>query len=883
MSIVLRAGTRLIRVARQLFVKDRMKTCPAKSSRRYRPFVEQLETREVLSFNGNQLFPDDHPWNQSVASAPVASNSTTLINAIGANKFVHADFGTIWEGAYIGIPITVVSGNQPKVDVIVDEYADESDLIQVPIPANALIEGDPLPSAQNNGDRHVIVYDKDNNDVYELFYAHRPSETADGKWHCDSLAFWDLDANYFRTPGDTSADAAGLTILPGLVRPDEVLDQGVIDHAIRFTVNLSRNQYVFPASHQAGSNNASYPRMGERFRLKASFDISGFSPANQVILRALKEYGMIVADNGSSWYLSGQPSDRWDDSELHELHGVHGYDFEVVDLRPQLVSAVAGGAIVQGTVITLTGKNFSGAAGTTKVFFGNVQASQVQVVSDTQIRATVGTVPSGFPFNVSVSSGYGLSNAVAVQSGWFPPAPTLVAPTGASFNAKPMFSWNAVAGADFYDLMVNDVTAGQAQILRNQNATVTTFTPANPLPAGHSYQWWVKAFNNAGESSPWSAAGSFSVTMLSTPTPANPKGSIAVTNPTFSWSAVNGADAYDLWVDDRSTNQSQVYRNTDIVGTSVAVNLLAGHHYQWWVRAVHASGHQGAWSAGVTFNIAIGTPTPSGPSGSIQTAKPAFSWSAISGATYDLWVNDATTGQAQVIRQAALTSASFTPTTPLSAGHDFQWWVRAYVPSGNQSAWTNVLGFHIVPLATPAPSGPNGSITNAKPTFSWSAVTGADKYDVWVNDLTTGQAQVLRKQDATGTSWTPTTALISGRSYQWWVRALSDNGNQSPWSAGVAFTLLHLGTPTLIGPNGTINDTTPTFSWNAVTGADYYDLWVNDLTTGQAQIVRKKNVAATTYTDTAPLTAGHRYQWWVRSFSNNGNFSLWSASLIFQL
>ena len=204
----------------------------------------------------------------------------------------------------------------------------------MPIPAGAVIEGDPLPPAQNDGDRHLIVYDKDNNIAYELYNVHRPSETADGKWHADSEAVWDMSQNSFRTPGDTSADAAGLPILPGLVRPDEVLDQGVINHALRFTVPDSRNSYVFPASHQAGVNNARYPRMGERFRLKQSFDISGFSAANRVILQALKDYGMIVADNGSGWYLSGEPSSRWNDDDLHELTSMLGSNFEAVDLTP---------------------------------------------------------------------------------------------------------------------------------------------------------------------------------------------------------------------------------------------------------------------------------------------------------------------------------------------------------------------------------------------------------------------------------------------------------------------------------------------------------------------------------------------------------------------
>ncbi len=379
--------------------------------------VEELERREVLSLMGNNLFPGDNPWNQVITNAPVAANSATLVSAIGAGTAFHPDFGTTYAGALNGIPANFVHGTQPKLRVVVDAYASESDLVTVPIPANAVMEGDPRSPAQNTGDRHLLVYDQDNNVEYELFNASRPSENADGQWHCDSLAYWNMNQDSFRTPGFTSADAAGLPILPGLIRPDEVLDQKKITHALRFTVNRSDNTYVFPASHEAGSNNVNLPRMGERFRLKQNFDISGFSPANQVILQALKDYGMIVADNGSSWYVSGEPSPRWDDNDLHALTGLIGSNFEAVDLTPKLVSATTPGNLATGSVVTLTGLNFSGGAGLTTVMFGNVAASQVQVVSDTQILATVGTVPAGSTIQVHITTGYGTSGTLTVQQG----------------------------------------------------------------------------------------------------------------------------------------------------------------------------------------------------------------------------------------------------------------------------------------------------------------------------------------------------------------------------------------------------------------------------------------------------------------------------------
>jgi hypothetical protein len=364
----------------------------------------------VPSLLGNQLFPADNPWNQQITNAPVAANSDTLLGSIGLTRGLHPDFGNaLYAGSLVGIPFNVVPGTQARIPIVIDAYASESDLQPIPIPANAVIEGDPLSGSQNTSDRHLLVYDKDNNIVYETWNTHRPSEEPDHQWHADSEAVWDLKQNTFRTPGFTSADAAGLPILPGLVRPDEVLDQGRIDHALRFTVPRSRNAYIYPASHEAGSNDATLPRMGERFRLKQSFDISGFSPANQVILQALKDYGLIVADNGSGWYISGEPSSRWDDNDLHQLGLVHGSDFEALDLTP-VVSGLSqtSGSTGGGTVVTITGLNFSGGAGQTQVFFGTTPASSLVINGDGSITATAPPHAPG-TVDVTVQSPYGTS------------------------------------------------------------------------------------------------------------------------------------------------------------------------------------------------------------------------------------------------------------------------------------------------------------------------------------------------------------------------------------------------------------------------------------------------------------------------------------------
>jgi len=279
------------------------------------------------SLHGKQLFPPDNPWNHDISSAPVDPNSTRLIAAIGNDGQLHPDFGTVYRGAPNGIPYIVVGASQPLVPVNFTAYGDQSDPGPYPVPRNAPIEGGP----NSDGDRHVIVIDRDRWKLYEMFGS-VPTITGTS-WNAKSGAVFDLNSNAVRPEGWTSADAAGMPIFPGLVRYDEVFEQREIRHALRFTVAHTRKAYVYPARHYASySDDPNLPPMGMRVRLKASFDISKFSPANQVILRALKRYGMFVADNGSNWFLSGAPDPRWSDDDLSRLKIVRGSDFEVVKM-----------------------------------------------------------------------------------------------------------------------------------------------------------------------------------------------------------------------------------------------------------------------------------------------------------------------------------------------------------------------------------------------------------------------------------------------------------------------------------------------------------------------------------------------------------------------
>jgi len=276
------------------------------------------------SLNGKQAFPANNPWNTAIDTMPVDPNSDPIITSIGKTTHLHPDFGS---NPNYGIPYIVVAGTQTPVAMHWTAYGSESDPGPYPVPPTAPIEG----GSSSGGDRHVIVIDRDHWKLYELGYGFPQS---DGSWDANCGATWDLNSNALRTAGWTSADAAGLPIFPGLIRFDEI-KAGVITHAIRFTVQHSRHGYISPARHYASSlTGTQYPPMGMRVRLKSSFPISGFGPQATIILRAMKKYGMIVADNGSNWYFQGAPSKAgdWDDNDLDGLKNITGDSFEVVQM-----------------------------------------------------------------------------------------------------------------------------------------------------------------------------------------------------------------------------------------------------------------------------------------------------------------------------------------------------------------------------------------------------------------------------------------------------------------------------------------------------------------------------------------------------------------------
>jgi hypothetical protein len=324
--------------------------------------AESANAQQMIG--GCPVLPADNIWNTPVDTLPVLPNSATLVNTIGASTGFHADFGSgTWNGGPIGIPFITVPGTQVKYPASF-LYDDESDPGPYAIPLNAPIEG----GSNSTGDRHAIAIDTGNCILYELYRAFPQTSS----WMADSGAIFDLRSNALRPATWTSADAAGLPIMPGLVTYEEVLS-GDIKHAIRFTAPQTRREFVWPARHYASSlTGTQYPRMGERFRLKASFDITPFPAEVQVILRAMKKYGIMLADNGSAWFISGKPDSRWNTQNLQTFGQLRGSDFEAVDATVLRISADSGAARQNGVTVAVAPASATVRSGRSQTFTATV-------------------------------------------------------------------------------------------------------------------------------------------------------------------------------------------------------------------------------------------------------------------------------------------------------------------------------------------------------------------------------------------------------------------------------------------------------------------------------------------------------------------------------
>jgi fibronectin type 3 domain-containing protein len=716
----------------------RRKSAPTPRRRTARPCLEELEERVVPTLNGNQLFPLDNPWNQKITNAPVSANSAAIIQhiidraGVGTNPHFHPDFGNpVMDQALYGIPVNIVSAGQTPLNVIIDPtngYPGESDQVPVPIPANAVIEGDAWNgpgSPTNRGDSHLIVYDQSANKVYELYFAVRPNELTwpsydtnpgpphtTGQWGAYGEAVWDLNNNTFRTLGFTSADAAGLPILPGLARPDEALPvsqggQGIITHALRMTVNDTLDQYIFPGSHVASNKTATnLPRMGERFRLKASTVIpSTWPPEDQAIAQAMKDYGLIVADNGSDMYVSGEPSTQWDDNNLNFLKNLRASDFEVVDLTP-IVTGISpnSGPTAGGTVVTITGQNFSGAAGNLHVFFGTTAATSFTINSDTQITATAPagsgtvdvTVQSGSSKKDANSGktvfwGYGTSAKVSADQFIYsnptspPAAPTNL--SAASGNGQVTLTWTASSGATSYNIYRATTSGGEGSTPIVTGVTNASYTNTG-LTNGTTYFFQVTAVNSAGESGKSNEASATpQLTIPSAPTNLNAtagNGQVSLT-----WTASSGAKSYNLYRATSSGGEGNTPLVTGLTGTSYTnTGLTNGTTYFYQLTAVNTAGESGKSNEASATPQVPAPPAPTGLSATAGNGQVSLTWTAATGATsYNIYRATSSGGEGNTPIVTGVTTTSYT-NTGLTNGTTYYYQVTA-VNAGGQSGKSN--------------------------------------------------------------------------------------------------------------------------------------------------------------------------------------------------
>ena len=435
---------------------------------------------------GCPVFPSDSVWNTRIDQLPVDANSAAYVTTIGTAKYLHPDFSA--SGG--GIPFVVVPGTQPKVPIVFGDGAAESEPGPYPIPPN--------PPVENGGDQHVLVVDNGTCILYELYAAY---PRGDGSWGASSGAVFNLRSNQLRPAGWTSADAAGLPILAGLVRYDEVLS-GVINHALRMTAPKTRREYIWPARHRASSlTGTQYPPMGQRFRLKASFNISGFPRSVQVILTALKEYGAILADNGSSWYLTGEADPRWDDDELHTLHQILGANMEAVDESSLMVDADSGAAKIGFSALqrlTLSPTSLAAQAhstGNSVVLSTAAPAGGVNVLL-TSSNPAAASVPPSVLIGANATSA-----AFSIQAGTVSTATTVtitafalgvsktatltITPSGlASIAASPTSVTGGTASSGTVNLITPAPSSGAVVSLVSSNPLAAKIPASVTVPAG---------------------------------------------------------------------------------------------------------------------------------------------------------------------------------------------------------------------------------------------------------------------------------------------------------------------------------------------------------------------------------------------------------------
>jgi hypothetical protein len=472
------------------------------------------------------------------------------------------------------------------------------------------------------------------------------------------------------------------------------------------------------------------------------------------------------------------------------------YSFSIILPAIPTLTAPTGSTANPTPVFTWTA---SAGAALYDLSVNNLTTGQVQIIRQ-QTLTTNSYTPSALLPAGSYTAWVQAINSAGNSAGWSaglnftitgPVPPTMTAPVGASVNITPTFTWTASGGATRYDLWVSDLTTGQYPILRQQNLLTNSYTPAVPLTVG-SYTAWVQAYNGTVALGNWSAGSSFTIVAPAAPTLTGPATTITTTTPTFTWTASAGATQYQVWAENTTTGQNPVVNQTVTTTSYTPAAAIPRGQYFFWVRAANSAGAYGPWSAAYQFLIdttAPAIPTITGPVASTSSLTPTITWSASAGAArYDLWVNNTTTGQIEIIRQQTLATNSFTPVAPLPVGI-YTAWVEAFDNTNQTRGWSATYFFTITPPAAPAQLAPSGSISNSLPTFSWGAVANAVRYELWVDDVTTSQSPVIDQQNLAANAFTPSTALAKGN-YRFWVRAFNANGNAGNWSSEVDFTIM---------------------------------------------------------------------------------------------
>lgn len=540
----------------------------------YHRWQEDLNSSPRLG--GCVIFPENNIWNAPVDNLPVHARSDQWINSIGRSTGFHMDFGSgTWDGGPIGIPYNLADDATPTY-MLDFYYPDESDARPYPIP-NA-------PNIEWGSDHHILVVNTSTCFLYEIYDA----SFSGGSWSGGSGAIWDLGSNTLRPIEWTSADAAGLPILPGLVRYDEIVS-GAINHAIRFTAS-DTNSFIWPARHlTSGSPGAvtSVPPMGARFRLKASFDISGYPTGMQVILQSMKTFGIILADNGSDWYISGAPDERWDNDMLHLLDDITGDDFEAVDTYTLMVDADSGEARSLSAPDAF-GKSAptNGSAGQpldlTLAWNPSTFALLYEYCFDTSNDNTcssawtsAGTSTSANLSGLAASTTYYwqaraqnlLGMTYANGGTWWsfsvgalpPPAPAKVQASDGAFTDKVMASWDVISSARFYEIYRATSAAGVKTLLGIRSFPQYNDTTASP---GFTYFYWVKACNGSN-------CSDFSTCDIGWRKPLPPASvqasdGIYLDKVVLTWKSVTGATSY------------QVYRAITATGARIMLGSATG-------------------------------------------------------------------------------------------------------------------------------------------------------------------------------------------------------------------------------------------------------------------------------------------------------------------